>query len=273
MRDTDCTAFLQWCLPRLGMRWAGYRRVRRQVCKRIGRRLKDLGLAGVSAYRRYVETHPAEWPVLDGLCRVSVSRFYRDKDVFAGLERHVLPALARQAAARGQAGLRCWCAGCASGEEPYSLNILWQLGPGRDFPRLSLTIVATDADAVLLERARAGCYGPGSLRDVPAGWLDTAFEHSRGVYRLRPAFRRNVAFRRQDIRERLPGGEFDLVLCRNLAFTYFDEAGQGRVVERLARRLRPGGVLVVGRRERLPQSETFTPSDGAPGLYRKRNDG
>ena len=102
---------------------------------------------------------------------------------------------------------------------------------------------------------------------------DTAFEHSRKSYRLRPAFRRDVRFRRQDIRERLPGGEFDLVLCRNLAFTYFDEVGQRRILGRLARRLRPGGVLVVGRRETLPQSETFMPSAGAPGLYRKRNDG
>ncbi len=272
MRDTDCTAFLQWCLPGLGMRWAGYRRVRRQVCKRIVGRIAELGLAGVSAYRRYLETHPAEWPVLDGFCRITVSRFYRDKGVFAVLERQALPTLARQAQARGQTGLRCWSAGCASGEEPYSLKILWELGPGRDFPRLSLTIVATDADPVLLERARAGCYGSGSLRDVPAGWLDTAFEHSRKSYRVRPAFRRGIRFRRQDIRERLPGGEFDLVLCRNLAFTYFDEAGQRRVLERLARRLRPGGVLVIGSHEKLPEPGAFAPCTGAPGLYRKRKD-
>jgi chemotaxis protein methyltransferase CheR len=252
MKDTDCTAFLQWCLPRLGMRWAGYRRVRRQVCKRIGRRLKELGLAGVSAYRRYLETHPAEWSHLDGFCRVSVSRFYRDKGVFAGLERDVLPALARQAAALGQAGLRCWCAGCASGEEAYTLRIVWDLAVQPIHPEARFEILGTDADATLLARAEAARYPRGCLKDLPVAWLEAAFGRDGDAYSLRPEFRRDVAFGQQDIRRVQPEGPFDLILCRNLAFTYFATAQQTAALRAIAARLAAGGYLVIGSHERLP---------------------
>ncbi len=270
MRDTDCTVFLQWCLPRLGMRWAGYRRVRRQVCKRIGRRLKDLGLAGVPAYRRYVETHPAEWPVLDGFCRVSVSRFYRDKGVFAGLERHVLPALARQAAARGQAGLRCWSAGCASGEEAYTLKILWLQDLQPRFPRLDLRVTATDAGAPMLERARRGCYPKGSLKELPEAWIDAAFSSSDNEYCIRAAYRKGIDWREQDIRRTTPEGPFDLILCRDLVFTYFDAPLQRACLARMTDGLQPNGLLVLGKHETLPEDTAgFTLVDAHHRIYEK----
>ena len=77
--DAEGVQFLQWCLPRLRLRWLGFRKVRRQVYKRILRRLKELGFSGVDEYRSYLEGHPAEWAVLEALCWISISRFYRDK--------------------------------------------------------------------------------------------------------------------------------------------------------------------------------------------------
>jgi chemotaxis protein methyltransferase CheR len=109
--------FLQWALPRLGLRWAGFRRVRGQVRRRVRRRVAALGLEDLDAYRAYLDAHPEEWEVLDALTPITISRFYRDRDVFARLEDDVLPALASAAAAAGRDGLRCWSAGCASGEE------------------------------------------------------------------------------------------------------------------------------------------------------------
>lgn len=78
MRNAECVALLRWALPRLGLRWPGFRRVRRQVCKRIARRIKELGLADVAAYRERLECAPEEWPEFDSLCRITISRFYRD---------------------------------------------------------------------------------------------------------------------------------------------------------------------------------------------------
>ncbi|MBI3303981.1 MAG: chemotaxis protein CheR, partial [Deltaproteobacteria bacterium] len=115
--DADGVQFLQWCLPRLHLRWPGFRKVRRQVYKRLRRRLQDLGLSGVDEYRSYLEGHPAEWTALDASCWISISRFYRDKGVFQYVEREVLWQLAQRAVADGASEVCCWSAGCAAGEE------------------------------------------------------------------------------------------------------------------------------------------------------------
>jgi hypothetical protein len=101
MSDTDCVQFLQWALPRLRMRWPGFRKVRRQVCRRIERRTHELGLPDLVAYHRYLESQPAEWTILDSLCHVTISRFCRDRQTFVSLERKVLPVLADGALAAG----------------------------------------------------------------------------------------------------------------------------------------------------------------------------
>jgi chemotaxis protein methyltransferase CheR len=130
----DGVQFLQWALPRLGLRWPGFRKVRRQICKRLGHRLKTLHLAGLAAYRTRLDAHASEWDELDALCRISISRFYRDKGVFQYLERDVLPVVGRLAMGRGDRTLACWSLGCAAGEEPYTVAILWRLRMPLTFP-------------------------------------------------------------------------------------------------------------------------------------------
>ena len=120
MKNEQCVRFLQWALPRLHMRWPGYRKVRNQVCKRVDRRLQDLGLGNVEEYQAYLEQHADEWLQLDPLCRITISRFSRDKGVFAALGDEVLPSLARRASKRGDAALRIWSADCGSGEKPFA---------------------------------------------------------------------------------------------------------------------------------------------------------
>ncbi len=87
--DADGVQFLQWCLSRLRLRWPGFRKVRRQVYKRLHRRLQELGLSSVAEYRSYLEEHPTEWAALDALCWIPISRFYRDKGVFQYVERRL----------------------------------------------------------------------------------------------------------------------------------------------------------------------------------------
>jgi len=256
MNDTECVRFLQWGLPGLRMRWPGFRKVRRQVCKRIARRLMSLGLPDTLAYRRYIEMHPDEWEYLDALCRVTVSRFWRDRAVFQYLADRVLPLRAAAAAARGAARIRAWSAGCGTGEEPYSLALLWRFSLQERFPSLEFQLVATDADDEQLERARAACYPLNTLKELPRAWIRAAFQQSNGRYCLRPEFRAGVEFRQQDIRRELPDGPLDLVLCRNMVFTYFEEGLQREIARSLHHLLVPGGVLVVGRHEVLPEDTT-----------------
>ena len=266
--DGACVAFLQWALPRLGLRWAGYRRVRGTVRKRLRRRLRELGLGDLEAYRRRLREDPAEWQWLQAACRIPISRFFRDRAVFNALADPVLPGLARAAATAGRDRLCIWSAGCASGEEAYSLAILWHLGPGRAQPGIAFCCLASDADPVMLARAETACYAGGSLRDVPADWRAAAFVEADGQFCLRPALRTGIGFRQADLREDLPAGPFDLILCRNLAFTYFAHEAQLALLPKLVARLRPGGVLVLGAHERLPQaSPELRPAAGALPLY------
>ncbi len=266
MKDQECVAFLQWALPRLRMRWPGFRKVRRQVRKRLARRIRELELEGLSEYRVYLEAHPSEWTVLDSLCRITISRFFRDRAVFDALRDPLLPILAESVGGRGDPAVRSWCAGCASGEEPYSLSLAWTLDASRRAPGVELEIVATDVDAGLLQRARAARYRPGSLQELPSEWIAAAFDTSGEELRLREAFRALVEFVRQDIRDGMPAGPFDLVLCRNFVFTYFEPSLQALLAEQILRRLVPGGLLVLGGHETLPPGDwpLDRPSEALP---------
>ncbi|WP_240359284.1 CheR family methyltransferase [Pyxidicoccus trucidator] len=253
MTDGECVELLQWAAPRLRLRWDGFRRVRGQVCKRLGRRLQALGLSGAAAYRARLEADPGEWDVLDSLCRVTISRFYRDARVFDVLRDDLLPAILETLRARGGSTFRAWSAGCASGEEPYTVAVLFRLGLQPRFPEARLELLATDADEALLARARRGCYPRGALRELPSEWATRAFPESTPEPCVAPAYREGVTFLRQDLRAALPDGLFHLVLCRNVAFTYFAPALQREVLARLVARLVPGGLLVIGGHESLPE--------------------
>ena len=269
-RDSDCVAFLRWALPCLGLRWEGYRRVRRQVCRRASRRAAELGLSDLAGYRSHLERNPGEWRVLGGSTGITISRFYRDRGVFAFLEREVLPELAAAAVDAGRSRFDVWSAGCASGEEPHSITVIWDLAVGPRFPRLELRVLATDIDRELLRRAKRACYPASSLKELPSGRLHAAFVGRDDEYCLRPEHRRHVELRHHDVGAGAPDGPFDLVLCRNLAFTYFETGRQRRVCDHLALALRCGGALVVGSHERLPPGVTsFEPWPGSKGVYRR----
>jgi chemotaxis protein methyltransferase CheR len=263
MPDAELVALLQRELPRLRLRWAGFRRVRSQVTKRLKRRLAALGLPDLGAYEAWIETHPEERAVLDALCRITITRFFRDRLVFDALGRAVLPLLAH-----AHPLIRVWSAGCASGEEPYSVALLWKLGVEPRFPRVGVEIVGTDADPALLERARHATYPRGTLREVPPEWVDAAFEPEGEALRLRPELRDMVRFEPQDLRAAAPAGPFQLVLCRNLAFTYFEEKLQREVLAELSRRVVPGGFLVIGAHERVPDTDRFEPWPGTSSIFR-----
>ena len=253
MRDAECVELLRWALPRLGLRWEGFRRVRRQVCRRMGRRLAELGAGGIAEYRAVLASDPGEWRTLDGLCRVTISRFFRDRAVWSRLRDEVLPEASRLATQRRERALRCWSAGCASGEEPYGLAIVFRLAVAPAFPGLELRVVATDAEEVVLERARRACYEAGTVREVPPEWRELAFEHRGPELCVRAAFRDGVELRQEDLRLTMPDGPFHLVLCRNVAFTYFDLERQRAILAGIAARLVRGGFVVIGAHESLPE--------------------
>jgi chemotaxis protein methyltransferase CheR len=254
MKDEQCVCFLKWALPQMHMRWPGFRKVRRQVCKRLDRRIRDLRLSDVAEYRDFLEGHADEWVHLDSLCRITISRFYRDKGLFAVLAKEVLPILARIARERDDSVLRIWSAGCGSGEEPYTLAALWTIQLQSQFPEMGIDIVATDADFGMIRRALEARYKFSSLKDLPESWCSKVFTREDDTFCVKPAYKREIEFLEQDIRQQQPGGRFDLVLCRNLVFTYYDDALQRRLLRRIAATMHDGAALVLGAHERLPES-------------------
>lgn len=249
MSDKACARFLKQVLPSLGLRWSGFRKVHRTVCKRLRRRLHALGIQDLETYRERLADDPSERAELDAMCRIPISRFYRDRPVFDFLADVVLPELAARAAGHVDA----WSCGCASGEEVYTLAVLWR----RLEMDAGLRILATDVEEHMLERARRGCYPPSSLKELPPGLRERVFVRQGKLLCVRPEFRDEIELQRQDVRAAVPERHFDLILCRNLVFTYFERDLQGEILPRIMQRLRPAGFFVLGRGERLP----FIPQD------------
>jgi len=258
MHDDDCVKFLQMYLPRLGYRWKGFRKVRKRVCKRISHRIRELELADLPSYQYYLERNKDEWRVLDSFCNITISRFYRDRGIFERLQYEILPALAEKAIRNNQNRVRFWSAGCCSGEEPYTLRILWKLSVLPQVAKqIPLCILATDRDNSILERAREGIYPESSFKDLPLALKEQAFVNLGNSFKLKESFKQEVQFLEQDIRAKMPEGEYDLILCRNLLFTYFRENVQREVFFKMMTRLKPGGFFVVGVHESIPEEQAI----------------
>jgi chemotaxis protein methyltransferase CheR len=255
--DSDCTVFLQWALPQAGLRWPGFRKVRRQVCKRLRARARELGLDDFDAYRARLEADPSEWLTFDECCHITISRFFRDRGIFDALRRQVLPSIAARAKREGRGAL-AWSAGCASGEEPYTLRILWDIEIAIAYPGVPLAIVASDVDKGMLARARRGCFESSSLHELPALLIKRAFDRVDSLHCVKQVHRQGIEFLDQDLRTEMPQKLFDLILCRYVAFTYFAAPVQRTVLAGMLERLRPAGFLVIGTHEELP--------DAVPGL-------
>ncbi len=247
----ECQQFLQWALPRLGLRREGYKKVRRQVCRKIQNRIGELHLPGFTAYRAYLEDHPDEWNKLDTFTRITISRFFRDFQSWQILGDEMLLILA-QRAIKEQRVLRCWSAGCASGEEAYSLALVWHHQVSDKIPGQQIEITATDIDEHMLQRAADARYPGGSIKDVPQPLLKQSFRKKEGLYCLDHSIREMVSFLRQDIRHTMPDGPFDVIFCKNLVGMYYCRDKAVELFIKITDRLTEGGVLLIGNHEPFP---------------------
>lgn len=255
--------FLKAACPPLDLEWRKYRR--RTTRHRVEARLRELELDGLAVYLERLRCDPAEAAGLADRMRVTVSRFFRERQLWDALFQSVVPTLLREKSPTDP--LRLWSVGCCGGEEPYTLALLW----GECFAQRPVVIFATDIDTASLERARAAVYDVSSLREVPAVLRQRHFRRQDHLWRLDAAIAGQVRFAAHNLMtDPLPAG-FDLILCRYLAFTYYH--GERRLLagRRLWQALRPGGALMIGRKEGLgPAGDLFTPWPGAPGVFRKQ---
>jgi chemotaxis protein methyltransferase CheR len=258
--------FLKEASPLFGLQWRLFRR--KGIKRKVERRIGEIGGPDFQNYLQRVRADPEEQRHLSRILTVTISRFFRDKTVFQTVVDSILPALLKE---KDREDLRVWSIGCASGEEPYTLSLLWKEGFEKAWPHIHLSILATDIDESLLKRATEGKYKKSSLKEVPEGILRTFFKPVDGYYVLAQNIKENVEFKRHDILLEEPFSEMDIVFCRNLAFTYFSKTAQSEALKKIASSLRGTGYLVIGKDESFPLTypTLFVPVSPKERIYQK----
>ena len=244
--------FLRAVLPGMGYRWRRFDR--RNFRRRVRSRMESLRIYELDKYAQLVTRNEAERTVLDSLLRLTITRFFRNSWLW-----EELGALISKAAVNleGNETLRVWCAGCAGGEEPFSLAMLQDDLARSGHLNQPCTILGTDTDTSSLKRARKATYRWGSVREVPRHLLDRWFREDDGLWTLDEEVRDLVKIHQHNLLTMDPPGLFHMVLLRNSILTYNTEEVQRKVLGRIHDCLVTPGYLVIGRTERLPEGVGF----------------
>ena len=238
------------------------------LMRRVRRREIATGNTELAAYIAWAETHPQELELLARDILISVTAFFRDRDAFESLKRSIAEICTRKAASE----IRIWVAGCASGEEAYSIAILVAeaLREGFQLPRVQ--IFATDIDDEALNVARRGIYPAAALAEIPPDWLERYFTPSNQAFEVSKTLRDMIVFARHNLVSDPPFLRLDLVTCRNVLI-YFDNALQAKVLQTFHFGLQSDGYLFLGRSESVTQADSlFGAVERRDRLFRKRGD-
>ena len=227
--------------------------------RRIHKRMQMIAMRDYADYIDYLEVHPEEFATLFNTILINVTAFFRDTVAWEFLTEHIIPDLLIRKAEPSP--IRLWSAGCASGEEAYTLAMILAEAMGIAAYKERVKIYATDIDEEALARARQASYDAREIAGVPPNLLEMYFEQAEGVHTFRKNLRRNVIFGRHDLIHDAPISRVDLLVCRN-TLMYFNAETQSRILTRFHFALNDGGVLFLGRAETLlAHANTFAPVD------------
>lgn len=265
--DRRLRGLLDQLRARTGIDFLGYKEP--TIRRRLQRRLVDTASPTLEDYSRYLRRHPEEYQRLASSFLINVTDFFRDAEVFAYLREHTLPELIEAARQRGNE-LRLWSAGCATGEEAYSLAILLADVLGEAAGDFNVRIFATDLDGEAIAFARRGIYPASAIKNVPPHLVEHFFTHLDGAYEVKKVVRGMIVFGQHNLGQRAPFPRIDLALCRNVLI-YFTPELQRRGLQSFAFALRDGGYLALGKAEStIPLPEHFTLVQPRLRIYRRQ---
>jgi two-component system CheB/CheR fusion protein len=264
--QTDLERLLVLVRTATGVDFADYKRA--TVWRRIERRMRSTERLQLSGYLEHARADPREVAALHADLLIGVTSFFRDTRAFAALKRTVLPALAQSDA--DQRALRIWVAGCASGQEPYSIAIRALECLEERAPEKVIQIFATDVREAAIAQARAGLYPESIKLEMSSERLRRFFVKHNDGYQISRSVRDLCVFARHDVLCDPAFSNLDLITCRNLLI-YLGPEAQKRVLSRFRQALRPEGMLLLGGSESVSsQSPLFERLDHQERLYKPR---
>ncbi|MFN2636200.1 MAG: protein-glutamate O-methyltransferase CheR [Gemmatimonadaceae bacterium] len=237
--------------------------------RRIAVRMRAKGAVRFAQYAELLDSDAREYDRLMRSLTINVTKFFRNWETYSALQQRVIPSLWD----RKEPELRVWSAGCASGEEPYSLAILMhQHATSNDHRGLErVSIVGTDIDVDCLAEAERACYAPAALGETPTSLREKYFPEVAGVHTMLPEVRSLVNFAKSDLlQDGAPFEEIHLLACRNVII-YFEREAQDELFAQFHRALAPGGILVLGKVETLlgRARSLFSPVNARERIFRK----
>ena len=265
-REHPISDLLQILLVRTRVDFREYKST--TVQRRIERRMTALGIKNRDEYTAFCRSNPTEVDALFKDLLISVTRFFRDAEDFEALGDS-LHKLVRE---KDGSGVRIWVAGCATGEEVYSIAILMAeaMGGIENLRRENIQIFASDIDSNALKQARTGYYALSALNDIPDQYRDDYFVRQSDGVQVVNALREIVLFSNHNVCQDPPFLNIDLICCRNLLI-YFSSSLQRKVLTRLHYSLNEGGLLFLGAAESVTGSDDmFLAHDGAGQIFKRQ---
>ncbi|MBI3107212.1 MAG: PAS domain-containing protein [Candidatus Rokubacteria bacterium] len=235
--------------------------------RRIAKRMHQVGIESFSEYVDYLEVHPEEYSRLFDTILINVTSFFRDPEAWDVLTQRIVPVIV--ASKREGEPIRVWSAGCSSGEEAFTLAMVWAEALGLDQFRQRVKIYATDIDEDALTKARQATYEAAQLEPVPDELRSRYFERAGPRYAFRADLRRAIVFGRHDLIQDSPISHLDLLVCRN-TLIYLNAETQGRILARFHFALTDMGFLFLGKAEMLlTHTNLFRPVDMKHRIFSK----
>jgi two-component system, chemotaxis family, CheB/CheR fusion protein len=263
--DPTFESLLRYLKEQRGFDFTGYKR--QSLMRRVRREMASVSVDTFEEYQDYLAMNPQEFTALFNTVLINVTSFFRDAEAWEHLRTEIVPAVL---AANPNDSIRVWSAGCASGEEAYSLAMTFAEALEPDEFRDRVKIYATDVDDDALTRARAAAYTTRELQGLSSEQVEKYFERNGGQQHvIRKDLRRAVIFGRNDLVQDAPISHIDLLVCRN-TLMYFNAETQGQIVRRMHFALNPDGVLFLGKAEMLlSHPELFQPLELKRRFFRK----
>jgi len=238
----------------------------RPLKRRLAVRMRACQAETYEEYRRKLKEDPGEYTKLLDTLTINVTKFYRNVETYLTVLDKVLPIILDESRTRP---VQIWSAGCSSGEEPYSLAIMWrEFSEARGMIK-DCSIYATDIDIQILEKARQGIYGRSSMDEIPQKLVGKYFDVRNEKYHISQQVKDMVQFQKLDLFSPYPFSGVDLIFCRNVLI-YFSRQTQEDIFYKFAGALRPNGFLVLGKVENMfgQMKDTFVSFDIKERIYR-----